>query len=43
MSEEVYDYLSKLEGPSVQELQAIEDELGFLDMIEDILVESEVE
>ena len=42
-TEEVYEYLSKLEGPSAQELQAIEDELGWIDLVESLLEQSEVE
>ena len=40
MSDYVQDYLNGLEGPTVEELQAIEDELAWFDLVEELLEES---
>ena len=42
MSREVWEFLMGLEGPSGEELQAIEAELGWIDLIESLVAGEEV-
>ena len=42
MSEEVWEFLRGLDGPSGEELQAIEAELGWIDLIEGLMAGEEV-
>ena len=42
MSDEVYDYLMGLDGPTGEELAAIEAELGWIDLVESLIEDSPV-
>ena len=42
MSEEVWEFLMGLDGPSGEELEAIESELGWIDLVESLMAGEEV-
>jgi len=42
MSEEVWEFLMGLDGPSGEELEAIEAELGWIDLVESLMAGEEV-